>query len=189
MKTDEELIIEFQQDENIRSFEILVERYKNPLMNFVFRFTGQHDLSKDIVQETFIRVLKNRSNFKVEYKFSTWIYTIAGNLAKSQLARQKQQNNVSLSSYQEGEPDMDIVDKGLSPDAIVDMEIKETLIQQALLKVPELYREAVILRDIQELSYDEIAEMLQTSTGTVKSRINRGRGMLQELLQEIYKDT
>ena len=158
-------------------------------MNFVFRFTGQHDLSKDIVQETFIRVLKNRSNFKVEYKFSTWIYTIAGNLAKSQLARQKQQNNVSLSSYQEGEPDMDIVDKGLSPDAIVDMEIKETLIQQALLKVPELYREAVILRDIQELSYDEIAEMLQTSTGTVKSRINRGRGMLQELLQEIYKDT
>ena len=189
MKTDEELIIEFQQDENIRSFEILVERYKNPLMNFVFRFTGQHDLSKEIVQETFIRVLKNRSNFKVEYKFSTWIYTIAGNLAKSQLARQKQQNNVSLSSYQDGEPDMDIVDKGLSPDAIVDMEIKETLIQQALLKVPELYREAVILRDIQELSYDEIAEMLQTSTGTVKSRINRGRGMLQELLQEIYKDT
>ncbi len=189
MKTDEELIIEFQQDENIRSFEILVDRYKNHLMNYAFRFTGQQDLSKDIVQETFIRVFKNRSNYKAEYKFSTWIYTIAGNLAKSQLARQKQQNNVSISSYQEGEPDMDIVDKGQGPDAAVDSGITEELIQQALLKIPELYREAVILRDIQELSYDEIAEMLQTTTGTVKSRINRGRGMLQVLLQEIYKDT
>ena len=189
MNTDEELMIEFREHEDIRAFEILVERYKNPLMNFVFRFTGQHDLSKDIVQETFIRVFKNNASYNAEYKFSTWIYTIAGNLAKSQLVRAKHKNNVSLSSYKEGDPDMDIVDTGLSPESIVDMEMKEALIQKALLKVPELYREAVILRDIQELSYDEIAEMLQTSVGTIKSRINRGRGMLQELLQEIYKDT
>ena len=188
MNTDEQLILDFQEHENIHAFEILVERYKNQLMNFVYRFTGDDDLSKDIVQETFIKVFKNRLQYKAEYKFSTWIYTIAGNLAKSELARKKQKNQVSLSVYDNDDRKIEIPDPGASPEKIVDMEMKEKLIQEALLKIPELYREAVILRDIQELSYDEIAVMMTTTVGTVKSRINRGRGLLQELLQGIYKD-
>lgn len=183
--TDEELILEFQQHDTIRAFEILVQKYKNPLTNFVYRFVGDYEVSNDVVQETFIKVYKNKHSYKTIAKFSTWIYTIAGNLAKTELLRKKRRRLVSINSFGEDNETMDLPDTGHTPDTLTDSGIKDTMIQNALMELNEVYREAVVLRDIQEFSYEEIAEMLNLTVGTVKSRINRGRARLKELLQEL----
>ncbi len=185
--TDEELILEFQKNDTVGAFEILVGRYKNPLMNFVFRFLGDYELSRDVVQETMIKVYRNKDSYKTIAKFSTWIYTIAGNLAKTELQRKKRRKILSLSPANDDSEPIDLPDNDPLPDVLADSAIKNKIIQDALLKVSEAYREVVILRDIQEFTYEEIAEMLDLTVGTVKSRINRGRAQLQELLKDIYK--
>lgn len=186
--TDEELILEFQQNDTVRAFEILVSRYKNPLTNFVFRFLGDAESCADVVQETFIKVYKNKHSYKTIAKFSTWVYTIAGNLAKSELYRRKRKNQFSINSYGEDGDTFDLPDDSQNPERAADGVLKEKIIQDALNKLPAVYREAVILRDIQEFSYEEIADMLKLTVGTVKSRINRGRAQLQEMLKGIYQE-
>jgi RNA polymerase sigma-70 factor (ECF subfamily) len=187
--SDEELIIEFQKNNTIPAFEILVNRYKNPLTNYVFRFLGDYEACVDVVQETMIKVYKNKDAYKSIAKFSTWIYTIAGNLARTEYQRRKRKNTFSINSNPgEDDESFDIPDENYRPDDITDSGIKDELIQKALLKVSEAYREMVILRDIQDLSYEEIAEISGVNVGTVKSRINRGRAQLQNLLKSIYNE-
>jgi RNA polymerase sigma-70 factor, ECF subfamily len=186
--TDEELILEFQQNNTVEAFEILVKRYKNPLTNYVFRFLGDTESSADVVQETMVKVYRNKDSYKSIAKFSTWIYTIAGNLAKTELQRRKRRNLFSISSYGEDNETFDIPDEQYQPDRMTDSGIKDEIIQKALLKVSDAYRDMVILRDIQELSYEEIAEITGITVGTVKSRINRGRAQLQKMLKDIYKE-
>jgi len=186
---DEDLIKEFQDNDTIGAYELLVKRYKDPLMNFVYRFVGDKDISSDIVQETMIKFYLNKNSYRSFAKFSTWIYTIAGNLAKNELKRRKRRVIFSLSPHDEDEKSIQVADKTFfSPEVQTDSNIKNGLIQQALLKVKPVYREIVILRDVQGLSYEEIAEISGLSIGTVKSRINRGRSQLQKLLKNIYKD-
>lgn len=186
--TDEELIIEFQKNNNQKAFEILIQRFKNPLTNYVYRFLGDYDSCIDIVQETFIKVYRYKDNYSSVAKFSTWVYTIAGNLARSEYKRKKRKSIFSINSYGEDEKTFEIPDESYRPDVSADANLKREVIEKALLKVRESYREAVILRDIQELSYEEIAQILGIEVGTVKSRINRGRSELQELLKDIYND-
>ena len=186
--TDEELIIEFQSSGNERAFEILVERFKNPLTNYVYRFLGDYDGCVDVVQEAFIKVYRYKDNYSSVAKFSTWIYTIAGNLARTEYQRRRRRNFFSISSYGDDEKPFDISDNTYRPDVTADANIKNEIIQKALLRVKDSYREAVVLRDIQELSYEEIAEIMQIEVGTVKSRINRGRAELKKYLKDIYND-
>lgn len=185
---DEELIKEFQDRNTLEAYEILVKRYKDPLMNFVYRFVGDRDICTDIVQETMIKFYLNKDSYKSFAKFSTWIYTIAGNLAKNELKRRRRRNILSISNNDD-EKSLQIEDKSfLAPDKATDGEIKNVIIQKALLKVKPVYREVVILRDIQDLSYEEISEITGLAIGTVKSRINRGRAYLQKLLKNIYRE-
>jgi len=186
--SDEELIIEFQKNNTVPAFEILVNRYKNPLTNYVFRFLGDYEACMDVVQETMIKVYKNKDAYKSIARFSTWIYTIAGNLARTEYQRRKRKNTLSINNFTEDEDVFEIPDENYRPDDITDSGIKDELIQQALLKVSDAYREMVILRDIQDLSYEEIAEISGVNVGTVKSRINRGRAQLQNLLKSIYNE-
>ncbi len=186
--TDEDLIKEFQDNNTLEAYEILVRRYKDPLMNFVYRFTGDRDVSSDIVQDTMIKFYMNKDSYRSFAKFSTWIYTIAGNLAKNELKRKKRRKIFSLEN-DDDEKSIQVADKNIiEPDKAADSEIKNEIIQKALLKVKDVYRDVVILRDVQELSYEEIAEITGLSLGTVKSRINRGRLQLQKLLKHIYKE-
>jgi len=186
--TDEELIKEFQVSNTMDAYEILVRRYKDPLMNFVFRFVGDRDACSDIVQDTMIKFYLNKDSYREFAKFSTWIYTIAGNLAKNELKRRKRRSLFSIDNSDD-ERSIQIEDKSfLAPDRSADSEIKNQIIQNALLRVKPVYREVVVLRDIQGLSYEEIAEITKLSIGTVKSRINRGRTQLQKLLKNIYKE-
>jgi RNA polymerase sigma-70 factor, ECF subfamily len=185
---DEELIKEFQDNNTLAAYETLVKRYKDPLMNFVYRFVGDRDVCTDIVQETMIKFYLNKNSYKSFAKFSTWIYTIAGNLAKNELKRRRRRNLLSIHNNDD-EKSFQIEDKSfLAPDKAADSEIKNVIIQKALLKVKPVYREVVILRDIQDLSYEEISEITGLAIGTVKSRINRGRAFLQKLLKNIYRE-
>ena len=186
--SDEELIAELQQTGNERAFEILVHRYKNPLTNYVFRFLGDFDACSDVVQETMIKFYRYKDNYSSVAKFSTWIYTIAGNLARTEYRRRKRRSFLSIHDYGEDHKIFDIPDESYRPDVMTDSGIKDELIQKALLKVKEDFREVVILRDIDGMSYEEIAEITGLNEGTVKSRINRGRAKLQELLKDIYKE-
>ena len=178
--TDEELILEFQRNGTISAYEILVHRYKNPLINYVFRFLGDYEACVDIVQETMIKVYRYKDSYSSIAKFSTWIYTIAGNLARTEYQRRKRRKIFSINSYgDEKDETYEIPDESFDPERITDSGIKEKIIQDALEKVSKAYREVVILRDIQDLSYEEISEITNLPVGTVKSRINRGRAQLK----------
>lgn len=187
--TDEELIAEFQRD-NEAAFTLLVGRFKDPLTNFVFRFIGDWDDCNDIVQEAFIRVYRSKHSYKPVAKFSTWVYTIATNLAKTQLRRKKLRNVVTFWGRGDNEREAldDIPDEGSRTDALVESSIREQRIEKALNALPAKYREVVVLRDIQELSYEEIAAISGLNIGTVKSRINRGRMQLQQMLKDLWND-
>lgn len=188
--SDEELIKDFQENDNIEAFEILVKRYKDALVNFAFRFIGDKEAAVDIAQDALLRFYLNKDSYKSFAKFSTWIYTIAANLAKNELKRRKRRQIFSIRSSKDDEQDFDIKDeKNFAPDTLADSKLKNKFIQRALMKLKPVYREAVILRDIQDLPYEEIAKILNLSIGTVKSRINRGRALLQKYLKSIYKES
>lgn len=183
--TDEQLIALFQQGNN-GAFDLIVKRFKDSLTNYTFRYLGDYDECDDVVQETFVRVYKNKDSYKPLAKFSTWIYTIATNLAKTHL-RQKQKVNIfSFLKSKQPEDRFEVIDTGYSLDNITDSILLEKIIQSALDKIPAKYKEAVILRDIQELSYEEISEIIKANVGTVKSRINRGRMHLRKILERDY---
>ena len=186
--SDEELIKEYQDNNTPEAYDILVKRYKDPLMNFVYRFVGDRDICTDVVQDTMIKFYLNKDSYRSFAKFSTWIYTIAGNLAKNELKRRRRRIIFSINNSDD-ERSPQIEDKMfLAPDKAADGEIRNEIIQKALLKVKTVYREVVILRDIQDLSYEEISEITGLAIGTVKSRINRGRAQLQKLLKHIYRE-
>lgn len=188
MKNAEEIMRLFQTTNSPKYFEELVEYFKNPLYNYLFRFLGDRDTAEDILQETFIKVYRKKDLYNGSSKVSTWIYTIAGNLAKSEIAKKHRYKHISVHESDESNEQFEVESVEPLPEIVVDTEMKEQLVQAALLKVPEIYRETLVLRDIQELSYEEIAEMLEITVGTVKSRINRGRSVLQAELRAYFKE-
>jgi RNA polymerase sigma-70 factor (ECF subfamily) len=185
--TDEELIALFQQGDG-NAFDLLVKRFKDPLMNYIYRYLNDKDECDDVVQETFIRVYRNKNYYKPVAKFSTWIYTIACNLAKTRLRQRQKLKIFSFFKSSEREEEYEAPDTGYNLDAITDSILLDKIIQKALDKIPNQNREAVILRDIQELRYEEIAAILKTNVGTVKSRINRGREQLKKILERDIKE-
>ncbi len=187
--TDEELMVRVQSNDT-RAFEELVERYQDPLYTFVSRFVGPGPHVQDILQDTFIRVWRHRRRYKTVAKFSTWVYTIAGNLAKTELRRRKIRRSVPIRTGGESPEDesVDVIDDGPAPDESTRLrEIRER-VKAEMGRLPEVYRAAVVLRDLQDKSYEEISEILGVPVGTVKSRVNRGRARLQKKLKEFYRD-
>ncbi len=186
-KTDEELILSFQEG-NETAFDEIVRRYRDPLFNFVVRLLGDTFFSEDVVQETFLRVYRNKHRYHQVAKFSTWIYTIASNLAKTELRRRKIRNFFSISSKGEDERDYDLVDASTDIERDVDGVLKGEIILREINALPYHFKEAVLLRDIQDLSYEEIAQILDVPLGTVKSRVNRGRTRLQHRLKFLVNE-
>jgi RNA polymerase sigma-70 factor, ECF subfamily len=182
-------------DGDMEAFDIIVKRYKNRLMNFVFRFVHDYDVAEDIVQETFLRVFRNRREYKAIANFSTWVFTIAGNLAKSELRRRKRWNffSIDASSENENERTFELPDGGLKPDRVAATRMLDEYVQEAIDSLHKKYKEALILRDVEGMSYLEIAEITKVPVGTVKSRVNRARLKLQKKLKghtpddEIFK--
>ncbi|HEX9975375.1 MAG TPA: sigma-70 family RNA polymerase sigma factor [bacterium] len=180
--TDEDLIERFQ-DGDLYAFDLIVKRYKNQLMNFVYRFLGNSEEAEDLVQETFLRVYRNRRAYQKVAKFSTWIYTIAGNLAKTELRKRKRRKFFSISDLGYNEKDYDISDEAYNPEKEVDSRMKEEIIHREINQLSPKFRQVILLRDVQQLSYEEISQIVKIPLGTVKSRVNRGRLKLQEKLK------
>lgn len=187
--TDEELIVRFQEG-NLEAYTEIVNRYKDRLVNFVYRYVGNYDECEDIVQDTLVKVYVSKHLYKEIAKFSTWIYTIAINLAKTKAIKKQKYKVFSLSeAYDDEDKDFDVPDEsGTRPDTDTESVIQDEHIQKALGKLKEEYRKLVILRDVEDFSYEEICDMTGLPMGTVKSRINRGREKLQKLLKDIYKE-
>ncbi|MDQ7064096.1 MAG: sigma-70 family RNA polymerase sigma factor [candidate division KSB1 bacterium] len=182
--TDEELIERFQQGD-IHAFEQIVKRYKDPLLNFIYRFVGNQEQAEDILQETFLRVYRNRHAYRRVAKFSTWIYTIAGNLARTELRKRKRRRLLSISDLGvEEDKDYEVSDDEFNPEQHVDSLLHDEVIQREINKLSPKFREVIILRDIQEFSYEEISKILRIPIGTVKSRVNRARLRLQSQLKK-----
>lgn len=171
------------------AFAEIVRRYRNQITNYVYRMTNDYDLGVDLAQETFMRVYAAAERYQTSYAFSTYIYRIATNLAISELRRRKRRRLVSLSSFfgeRESPSDtseLDIPDKVPLQDVTVVEDERRAAVARAIATLPEKYRAPLVLRDVEERSYDEIAHILGMNEGTVKSRINRARGFLRDKLQ------
>lgn len=184
--SDEDLIERFQKGDAY-AFDLIVKRYKEQLLNFVYRFVGNQEEAEDIVQETFLRVYRKRKAYKRIAKFSTWIYTIAGNLSRTELRRRKRRKLFSVTDMGFEDRDYEISDEGYNPENQVDGIIQEEIIQKEINSLSPKFREVIILRDVQELSYEEISKIIDVPIGTVKSRVNRGRLKLQGQLKYLMK--
>jgi len=182
--SDEDLIEKFQRGD-LYAYELIVKRYKDQLLNFVYRFLHNQEEAEDVVQETFLRVYRNRHAYQRVAKFSTWIYTIAGNLARTELRRRHRRRFFSLSSFGAEDKEYEISDEMLSPERHTNTVLSEEIIQREINKLSAKFREVVILRDIQELSYEEISKIIRVPIGTVKSRVNRARLRLQGRLKHL----
>ena len=168
------------------AFVLLVGRYKDELTNFAERFLGDRDDAEDVVQEAFVRVWRKREAFAPGGRFSTWLYTIAANLAKTRLHRRALWKFVRLGSTDGAQAD--IPDDAAPSDAHADDAIREERIQRALGTLPPKFRAVIVLRDIQQLSYEEIAAITGCAMGTVKSRINRARALLRGQLRDLIRE-
>jgi RNA polymerase sigma-70 factor, ECF subfamily len=180
--SDQEILLSLD-GKDIGDFNILVNRYKNRLMNFVFRFVKDFDTSEDIVQETFMRVYRKRHEYKAIANFSTWIFTIAGNLAKSELRRRKRWKFFSIDGFGEEEKTFEIPDSSMEPDRALSINNIEKSLQVAIDSLQAKYKQALILRDVEGMSYQEISEIAGVPVGTVKSRVNRARLKVQKKLK------
>ncbi len=182
VKTDEQLIQALQEGE-LAAYDQLVERYRDRLFTFLRLMVKDPGTAEDLLQETFIRFWRYRMNYKPVARFSTWIYTIAGNLARSELRRLARKNEIDIAANEHvNAPEFEFVDQAAPVDAQVHRRMTQEAVRRAIEKLPDDFREVIILRELQELSYEEIVELLSLPLGTVKSRINRARTRLRELL-------
>ena len=184
IETDEQLIASFQNGDR-EAYNQLVHRYKDKLTNFIYRFTYDIDSAQDLAQDTLLKVYINKDSYRTIAKFSTWIYTIASNLAKTELRKLKRRKTYSISDLSTDDREFVVhTTDEKSFEDIEDTNVSGKILQESLIKLDSEFRNIIILRDIQELSYDEISRILQIPLGTVKSRINRGRFKLKDILKE-----
>lgn len=167
------------------AFAIIVDRYRGRMINLVSRFISDRDRAQEIAQEVFLRVYIHRERYQPSGKFTTWLYTIAVNLAKNEIRRRvRARDNVSLDKLVEltGDGGRFSADPGPRPDRRLRQREVQESVAAALDRLPARYREVIVLRDLQQLSYEEIEHVLRIPGGTVRSRINRARASLQEML-------
>ncbi|HEX2786850.1 MAG TPA: sigma-70 family RNA polymerase sigma factor [Ignavibacteria bacterium] len=185
--SDEQLIFKFQQDD-VQAFNEIVLRYKDKLVNFLFRYTGSRDESEDLAQDTFLKLYRSKHLYREIAKFSTWFYTIAINIAKTNLRKKSRYNSISISDFDpENDKDFDLTADVQLPDEAANAATENEFIQKAINQLSDKFKEVIIMRDVEDLEYEEIAKITGLPLGTVKSRINRGREKLKEMLSGIYK--
>ena len=184
--TDEELIKRFQNGVENAYIE-LVNRYRDRLLNFVFNYIGDFEISEDIVQDTMVKLYQKKHYYKEIAKFSTWLYTIAKNLANTELRKRKQRKTTILSQISKDDKPYDIPSEQPGTHQQVESEITGQIIRNAIEQLNDKFKTVILLRDIQELSYEDISSIVGVPIGTIKSRINRARLQLQLELKHLRK--
>jgi RNA polymerase sigma-70 factor (ECF subfamily) len=169
-----------------RAFREIVTRYQSRLLNFIYRTIGDRERAEDLVQEVFIRVYRHLARFDQTKKFSTWIYTIASNLAKNELRNRSRNPLVLFQTLTQGWDDEERPLEFEDPDARPDDQFRKRhlreLIDRFVAQLPTHHREVFVLRELEGKSYEEIAEITSCNLGTVKSRLNRARTSFAALI-------
>lgn len=176
------------------AWEEIVQRYHRRIYNICYRFAGSSDDAQDLTQEVFIKMYRTLGSYDVERgAFMTWVTTMTRNLLVDHFRKHKQDRitdslDTPPSEHEDATPLSDKIEyKGPAPDSRVQSSEAQATVHEALQKLSPELREAVILRDLQDFSYQEVAAVLKVPEGTVKSRINRGRAELARLLQRTYR--
>jgi RNA polymerase sigma-70 factor, ECF subfamily len=180
---DEELIAAFQNG-NEDVYRVLVERHQERIRNLLFSIFHDRDFVNDLAQEVFIKAYQALPKFRFEASFYTWLYRIAVNKSRDELRKKKLRRFFSFQNLDDG------IEKELSVRLSVQPENKDMqeLVAMGLQTIPEKFRTAVVLKDVEGLSYEEIAEVMQCELGTVKSRISRARAMLRKALKPLLEE-
>ena len=186
---DNNLVREFIAG-NDAAFTQLVTKYKDALTNYLNVIVGNYDVAADLAQETFLRVYQNIGRYSNIYQFSTWLYRIATNLAIDEMRYRKRRgqvfyNNVwdSSRTNETERPELQISDIRRGPRDEMLRKESTQILGDAIRSLPEKYRTAFIMKEVQELPYDTIAKVMNCSTGTIKSRLHRARELLQRKLE------
>ena len=162
------------------SFEELVRRYQRPISAYVYRMVGDYEAALDLTQEIFIKVYGSLARYRSEFKFSTWIYKIAHNSAVDHLRRNAGRER-SLSNGVEGDQyELPIESSSLSPEQESERKERRLEIESVVRSLPNAYRELIVLRHSQDLTYEEIVEVTGLPLGTVKNRLFRAREMMRQ---------
>ncbi len=189
-KDDAALVTAYLAGEE-RAFDELVARYQTRLLNFIYRTIGDRERGEDLVQEVFVRVYRHLHRFDRSKKFSTWIYTIASNLAKNEL-RNRARNPLVLfqaikQNWQDDDRPVQFEDTASRPDDLFRKRHLRELVEDAVTKLPGHHRQVFVLRELEGKSYEEIAEITACNLGTVKSRLNRARNAFAALIEPHLK--
>src|SRR5687768_10977264 len=187
---DAELMLRVKKGD-AQAFEELVDKYKQPILNFVYRTLRDSPDMEDIAQNVFIQVFKSADRYRVEAKFSTWLYTIARNLCLNEIRRRSRHPAESLDAAENPEDDFagrQFEDrKNISaPDLLLRDELTHK-VEEALGSLPENQRTAILLFKEKDMSYDEISKILECSLSATKSLIHRGRETLKQKLKPYLK--
>ena len=177
--SDKELMERFLRGE-VEGFNLLVKNYKVRLFSLLYRLVGNREEAEDILQETFLRVYRQRESYDFNYSFSTWIYTIALNLCRNLYKRKKKVRFLGMDSLV-NHPDPNSENHG-------NRNRLSSILEGAISSLPFKYRTVFLLRDVDQLSYEEVASTLSLPLGTVKSRVNRARGILQKKLKPMMEE-
>ena len=182
---DARLAAEFLGGET-RAFTVLADRYHARLLNFIYRMIGDRDRAEDLVQETFVRVYRHLHRYDQNRKFSTWAYTIAGNLAKNEL-RNRSRNPMVLfqtikKNWDADHRPLEWEDNRYRPDDLYRKRDLRAKVEVAVAQLPEHHRVVFVLRELEGKTYEEISDITGVNLGTVKSRLNRARNAFAELI-------
>ena len=183
-KMDDEALITAFQSGDLDVYRYLVERYQERIRNLLFSIFRDRDFIDDLAQEVFIKAYQALPHFRFEASFYTWLYRIAVNKSRDELRKKKARRFFSFQTLDEG------IEKELNVRLSVQQENKDTqeLVAMGLKTLPKKFRIAIVLKDIEGLSYEEISEVMKCELGTVKSRISRARGMLRKALKPLMEE-
>jgi RNA polymerase sigma-70 factor (ECF subfamily) len=162
------------------SFEELVKRYQRPISAYVYRMVGDYDAALDLTQEIFIKIYASLSRYRPEFKFSTWIYKIAHNAAIDHLRRSSGRERSLTGGTDAEHYELPLECDGLSPEQQSEREERRGEIEIVVRSLPTAYRELIVLRHSQDLTYEEIVEVTGLPLGTVKNRLFRAREMMRQ---------
>ena len=179
-------VVQAALDGDSRAFSELVSRYDQRLVNFVYRTIGDRERAQDLVQETFVRVYRHLERFDQSKKFSTWIYTIASNLAKNEL-RNRSRNPLVLfqtikKNWDADHRPLEWEDTRNKPDDLFRKRHLRAKVEDAVSQLPEHHRIVFVLRELEGKTYEEIAQITGCNLGTVKSRLNRARNNFASII-------
>ncbi len=186
MIENEKLLLTNAKKGDVEAFEALTSQYWKKIYNIALRMLGNHEDADDLTQDVLIKIFKSLRNFREESSFSTWIYRITKNVCIDELRKRKKEKIVSLDEEIElNEGSVKIQVKSDKPGPYEEYEKSEIgrIVTEAISKLSDEHRMVVVLRDIQGFSYEEICRIVGCPKGTVKSRLNRARNELRQLLE------